>query len=34
MKLAEAVEEALARYDLSRSEEAEEAGRMAAKLQD
>ncbi len=34
MTLDEAVEEALSRYDMSRSEEAEEAGRMAAMLQD
>ncbi|ELZ84527.1 hypothetical protein C455_00302 [Haloferax larsenii JCM 13917] len=34
MTLDEAVEEALAKYDMTRSEEAEEAGRMAAMLQD
>jgi hypothetical protein len=34
MTLEEAVEEALAKYGMSRSEDAEEAGRMAAMLQD
>lgn len=34
MTLEEAIEEALAKYDMSRSEEAEAAGRMAAMLQD
>jgi len=34
MSLEEAVEEALPQYDMSRSEEAEEAGRMAVMLQD
>ncbi len=34
MTLDEAVDEALAKYDMYRSEEAEEAGRMAAMLQD
>lgn len=34
MTLEEAVEEALAKYEMSRSEEAEAAGRMDAMLQD
>jgi hypothetical protein len=34
MTLEEAVEKALAKYDMSRSKEAEKAGRMAAMLQD
>lgn len=34
MSLGEAVDEALAEYDMSRSEEAERAGRVVATLQD
>jgi hypothetical protein len=34
MMLEEAVKEALAKYGMSRNEDAEEAGRMAAMLQD
>jgi hypothetical protein len=34
MNLAEAVDEALAEYDMSRSEEAEKMGRIVATLQD
>jgi len=34
MSLDEAVEEALAKYNMSRSEEAEETGRTVATLQD